>query len=32
VKGPGRAADRLGLHPSTLYFRMKKLRILRDDG
>ena len=29
IKGPGAAADRLGLNPSTLYFRMKKLGIRR---
>jgi len=32
VKGAGRAAERLGLHPSTLYFRMKKLGIRRGEG
>jgi transcriptional regulator with GAF, ATPase, and Fis domain len=29
IKGPGAAAERLGLNPSTLYFRMKKLGIKR---
>ena len=29
IKGPGAAAERLGLNPSTLYFRMKKLGITR---
>jgi transcriptional regulator of acetoin/glycerol metabolism len=29
VKGAGGAADRLGLKPSTLYSRMKKLGIQR---
>ena len=29
IKGPGAAAARLGLNPSTLYFRMKKLGIRR---
>ncbi len=29
IRGPGAAAERLGLHPSTLYFRMKKLGIER---
>ena len=29
IRGPGGAAARLGLHPSTLYFRMKKLGIQR---
>jgi formate hydrogenlyase transcriptional activator len=29
IKGPGRAADRLGLAPSTLRYRMKKLGIER---
>ena len=29
IKGPGGAAQRLGLHPSTLYSRMKKLGISR---
>ena len=29
IKGPGAAAERLGLKPSTLYFRMKKLGIKR---
>ncbi|MBE0597528.1 MAG: sigma 54-interacting transcriptional regulator [Desulfuromonadales bacterium] len=32
VKGKGNAADRLGLNPSTLSFRMKKLGILRPAG
>lgn len=32
IKGPGNAAQRLGIKPSTLYFRMKKLGISRDDG
>ncbi|MBI5441522.1 MAG: sigma 54-interacting transcriptional regulator [Deltaproteobacteria bacterium] len=29
IKGKGNAADRLGLHPSTLHWRMKKLAIER---
>jgi transcriptional regulator of acetoin/glycerol metabolism len=29
INGPGAAAERLGLNPSTLYFRMKKLGIKR---
>jgi transcriptional regulator with GAF, ATPase, and Fis domain len=29
IKGAGQAAERLGLHPSTLYSRMKKLAIAR---
>jgi transcriptional regulator with GAF, ATPase, and Fis domain len=29
IKGAGQAAERLGLHPSTLYSRMRKLRIAR---
>jgi transcriptional regulator with GAF, ATPase, and Fis domain len=29
IKGEGQAAERLGLHPSTLYSRMKKLAIAR---
>ena len=29
IKGPGAAAERLGLNPSTLYFRLKKLGIKR---
>jgi len=29
IKGPGATAERLGLNPSTLYFRMKKLGIKR---
>jgi hypothetical protein len=29
VEGPGQAADRLGLRPSTLRSRMQKLRIRR---
>jgi transcriptional regulator of acetoin/glycerol metabolism len=29
IKGPGGAADKLGLNASTLYFRMKKLGIAR---
>ena len=32
IKGPGAAAERLGLNPSTLYFRMKKLGIKRPSG
>jgi sugar diacid utilization regulator len=28
----GNAAERLGLHPNTLRFRMKKLGIVREDG
>jgi transcriptional regulator with GAF, ATPase, and Fis domain len=30
INGPGNAAERLGLHPNTLRFRMKKLGIVRD--
>jgi transcriptional regulator with GAF, ATPase, and Fis domain len=29
VKGPGNAAEQLGMHPSTLRSRMKRLRISR---
>jgi transcriptional regulator of acetoin/glycerol metabolism len=29
VRGPGNAAERLGLNASTLYSRMKKLKIQR---
>jgi transcriptional regulator of acetoin/glycerol metabolism len=29
VKGPGNAAEQLGIHPSTLRGRMKRLRIIR---
>jgi DNA-binding NtrC family response regulator len=29
INGPGNAAERLGLHPNTLRFRMKKLGIAR---
>jgi transcriptional regulator of acetoin/glycerol metabolism len=29
IKGAGQAAERLGLHPSTLYSRMRKLGIAR---
>jgi transcriptional regulator of acetoin/glycerol metabolism len=29
IKGAGQAAERLGVHPSTLYSRMKKLGIAR---
>jgi transcriptional regulator with GAF, ATPase, and Fis domain len=29
INGPGNAAERLGLHPNTLRFRMKKLGIVR---
>ena len=29
INGAGNAADRLGLHPNTLRFRMKKLGIVR---
>jgi transcriptional regulator with GAF, ATPase, and Fis domain len=32
INGPGNAAERLGLHPNTLRFRMKKLGIARADG
>lgn len=32
VKGPNNAAERLGLNPSTLYFRMKKLAITRSSS
>jgi transcriptional regulator with GAF, ATPase, and Fis domain len=31
IKGPGAAADRLGVNPSTLRYRMKKLGIERPD-
>jgi len=31
IKGTGGAADKLGLNASTLYFRMKKLGIVRPD-
>jgi PAS domain S-box-containing protein len=31
IKGSGAAAERLGLNPSTLYFRMKKLGITRPE-
>lgn len=30
INGPGNAAERLGLHPNTLRFRMKKLGIVRE--
>jgi DNA-binding NtrC family response regulator len=30
INGIGNAAERLGLHPNTLRFRMKKLGIVRD--
>ena len=32
IRGPGQVAERLGLHPSTLYSRMKKLCIERHAG
>ena len=32
INGPGNAAERLGLHPNTLRFRMKKLGVVRADG
>jgi formate hydrogenlyase transcriptional activator len=32
IKGKGNAADRLGIKPSTLYFRMKKLGISREES
>jgi formate hydrogenlyase transcriptional activator len=32
IKGKANAADRLGLHPSTLHNRMKKLGIVRPKG
>ena len=32
INGPGNAAEVLGLHPNTLRFRMKKLRIQRPAG
>jgi transcriptional regulator with GAF, ATPase, and Fis domain len=32
IKGPGGAAERLGLTPSTLYFRLKKLGIAKPDA
>jgi formate hydrogenlyase transcriptional activator len=32
INGPGNAAERLGLHPNTLRFRMKKLGIVRDSS
>jgi DNA-binding NtrC family response regulator len=31
INGMGNAAERLGLHPNTLRFRMKKLGIVRQD-
>jgi DNA-binding NtrC family response regulator len=31
INGNGNAAERLGLHPNTLRFRMKKLGIVRHD-
>ncbi len=31
IKGPGMAAERLGLNPSTLYSRMKKLGLRRPE-
>jgi transcriptional regulator with GAF, ATPase, and Fis domain len=31
INGEGNAAERLGLHPSTLRFRMKKLGIARSE-
>ena len=30
INGVGNAAERLGLHPNTLRFRMKKLGIVRE--
>ena len=30
INGTGNAAERLGLHPNTLRFRMKKLGIVRE--
>ena len=32
INGAGNAAERLGLHPNTLRFRMKKLGIVRGNG
>jgi len=32
INGVGNAAERLGLHPNTLRFRMKKLGIVRSNG
>src|SRR5262249_31524481 len=32
INGIGNAAERLGLHPNTLRFRMKKLGIVRNDA
>jgi transcriptional regulator with GAF, ATPase, and Fis domain len=32
INGMGNAAERLGLHPNTLRFRMKKLGIVRLDA
>ena len=32
INGSGNAAERLGIHPNTLRFRMKKLGIVREDG
>ena len=32
INGPSNAAERLGLHPNTLRFRMKKLGITRGEG
>jgi transcriptional regulator with GAF, ATPase, and Fis domain len=32
INGPGNAAERLGLHPNTLRFRMKKLGVVCPEG
>ncbi len=32
INGPGNAAERLGIHPNTLRFRMKKLGVVCPDG
>ena len=32
INGTGNAAERLGMHPNTLRFRMKKLGIVRKSG
>ena len=32
INGPGNAAERLGVHPNTLRFRMKKLGVLGPSG
>ena len=32
INGPGNSAERLGLHPNTLRFRMKKLGVVRAES